>query len=537
METMAAETSHEARRARPSLLPTPYVDQGLLERLARRAFVAGAREMMPVRSPFTGEPLAHVPLCTPEDVEQAVLRARAAQTSWAGAPWSTRKKVLLRLHDLILKRQDEILDVIQLESGKSRPHAYEEVADVAIVCRYYAHHGRSHLKPRRRRGALPLLTATWEYHHPRGVVGFISPWNYPLTLAVTDALPALLAGNAVVLKPDRQTPFSALWASQALEEAGLPADLFQVVTGAGSKLGGPLIEHVNYIGFTGSTATGRTIAEQAGKQLIGASLELGGKNPMLVLADANLEAAARGAVRGCFANAGQLCISIERLYIHSSVYDPFVTKLVEDTQKQKLGAALSYDMDIGSLSSDSQLAVVSQHVGDAVSKGARVLAGGRPRPDLGPLFYEPTILEGVEPGMDVYNQETFGPVVSLYRFDTEDEGVERANATNYGLNASIWSRDTRRARRLATRIQAGTVNVNEEYAATWASLDAPMGGYKDSGLGRRHGREGILKYTESQTVAVQRLMPIAAPEGVSQATFSRFMTSALKILKRLPGLR
>ena len=325
---------------------------------------------------------------------------------------------------------------------------------------------------------------------------------------MSDAIPALLAGNGVVLKPDAHTPFTALVAVELLSEAGLPRELFHVVTGPGPLLGPPLIEKVDYLMFTGSTATGRLIAEQCGRRLIGFSAELGGKNPMLVLADANLDKTVDGATRACFSNSGQLCISTERLYVEDAIYDQFVPAFINRVTSMRLGAGLTWDAEMGSLISQQQLDIVTRHVDDAVAKGARILAGGKARPDLGPLFYEPTILEGVTDDMDLAHHETFGPVVALHRVRDADHAIQRANHTRYGLNASIWSTPARGAQ-LATHIHAGTVNVNDGYSATWASYDAPMGGMKDSGTGRRHGREGILKYTQSQTIAVQRGIPSA----------------------------
>jgi succinate-semialdehyde dehydrogenase/glutarate-semialdehyde dehydrogenase len=445
--------------------------------------------------------------------------------------------VLLRFHDLLLAHREEILDVLQLEGGKARRYAFEELLDTANVARYYGNIAPRVLRPRRRQGAFPLLTRTWEHHPPRGLAGFIAPWNYPLTLGITDAMPALAAGNAVLIKPDLQTPFSTLLAVELLEEAGLPRDLAHVVTGEGAELGPALIREVDSLTFTGSTTTGRLVARQAGERLIDASMELGGKNALIVLDDADLERAVPGAVNACFSNAGQLCISAERLYVHERLYDTFVPQFVRATKALKLGAALDYTADIGSLVSQKQLDASVRHVSEATAKGARVLAGGRVRPDIGPYFYEPTILEGVTPEMAVCADETFGPVVSLYRFATEDEAIAKANDSPYGLSASVWTRNVRRGHRIAMKLQAGTVNVNEGYAAGFGSVDAPMGGFKNSGVGRRHGEQGLLKYTEAQTVAIQRLLPIGAPPFVSQERYARAMIAALKLLRRLPGIK
>ena len=310
-----------------------------------------------------------------------------------------------------------------------------------------------------------------------------------------------------------------------------------MVTGKGSELGTPLIDNVDFITFTGSTATGRVVARQAGERLIGCSLELGGKNSMIVMADADFDQTVEGALRGSFSNTGQLCISIERLYVHRDLYDRFVTRFAARADEMTLGPEFDYAVDLGSLASRQQLDAVTAHVEDAMVKGATLLAGGRARPDIGPYFYEPTVLENVTDQMDLCSEETFGPVVAVHPFEDVDEVVERANDTDYGLNASIWTGDTSKGEELATRLETGTVNINEAYAAAWGSMDAPMGGFKASGLGRRHGAEGIVKYTESQTVAVQRLVPIAAPEGVEEESYSRLMTNALWLLKRIPGIR
>jgi succinate-semialdehyde dehydrogenase/glutarate-semialdehyde dehydrogenase len=520
--------------ARPA---TNYDVGRLLETLANRVVAADPSRHREITNAMTGEPLGRVPHCSPADVVAAAARARAVQSGWAARPIAERAAVLLRFHDLVLRRQHEVLDLIQLENGKARRHAFEEVLDVAITARYYAHTAEQYLRPKRRQGVQLMLTEVWEHHHPKGLVGIISPWNYPLTLGISDAIPAIVAGNAVVTKPDDRTPFSALWAVQLLEEAGMPAGLVQVVTGPGSELGTPIIEQSDFLMFTGSTDVGRNVAQQAAARLIDCSMELGGKNALLVLDDADPAKAASGAVRAAFSNAGQLCISVERIYVARPLWDVFVEKFVAATKSLTLSATLDYTAGMGSLINAKQLQTVIEHVDDAVAKGATVLAGGRARPDIGPHFYEPTILAEVREGMTAFADETFGPVVSLYPVENEQEAIEKANDSAYGLNFAVWTSDPARGRRVAAQLQAGTVNVNGAYAAAWGSVDAPMGGMKDSGLGRRHGEHGILKYTESQTIATERLLPVGAPDGVRGDLYARAMTTGLRMLRRLPGVK
>lgn len=464
---------------------------------------------------------------------EAFDRARAAQPAWAAVPVRKRAAVLLRFHDLVLARQAEVLDLIQLETGKARLHAHEEVQAVAVSARHYGRKAPSYLRPKGHTGAMPTLTKVTELRQPRGVVGQIAPWNYPLELSVGDALPAFVAGNALVMKPDTETALTALWARDLLIEAGLPAEVFQIVLGEGPVVGPEVVRHADYVSFTGSTRTGREVARGAADRLVGVSLELGGKNAMLVLHDADVEKAAAGAVRACFSSAGQLCISIERLYVHASIADDFVERFAARTRAMRLGSSLSYGADMGSLVGERQLETVQRHVDEAVAKGAVLVAGGTARPDIGPLFYEPTILDGVEAPMAVCGEETFGPVVSIYRFTDEEQAIAEANATAYGLNSSVWTKDARRGHSVAARLRTGTVNINEGYAPAYGSAQAPMGGMKDSGLGRRHGSEGILKYTEAQTVAHQRLVPMAPSLGMDDEKYAAFMTRSLKVMKAL----
>lgn len=522
--------NNSADRELPRALPAEVAD-----RLAARA-VAGGAPSVEVHAPATGAKIVDLPQSSPDDVETAFATARIAQREWAARPIAERTAVFKRFHDLLLAEQSDILDLIQTESGKSRPHAFDEVSDVTVNARFYAAVAKSVLDTQGRRGAFPILTQASEIRRPKGVVAVISPWNYPLALSASDALPAIIAGNAVVSRPDNQTALTALWANELAERAGLPAGVWQVVLGRGSTIGSELIARADYVDYTGSTAVGRTIGEQAAARLIGCSLELGGKNPMLVLADADVTKAADGAVRACFASAGQLCESIERLYVHTDVYDEFVAAFVERVEKIRLGANLAYDSDMGSLTFERQLTSITAHVEDARAKGATVLAGGRPRPDLGAYFYEPTVLADVTPDMDVFADETFGPVVSIYRTESDDDAVAKANDSAYGLNASVWSRSTSHGRSVAARLDAGSVNVNEGFIAAWGSVDASSGGLGDSGSGRRHGTVGILKYTDSQTIAVQHLLPIAPLPGMSDETWAKTMTLAFRAM-RLIGLK
>lgn len=486
-------------------------------------------------NPANGQKLADVAACQPADVDRAVQAARRAFESgvWAQQHPRERKRVLLRLAALIDQHSEELALLETLDMGKpiSDALAYD-LPETATCFAWYAEAIDKQYDEIAPTGPDALATITRE---PLGVVAAVVPWNYPLMMASWKVAPALAAGNSVLLKPAEQSPLSALRLAELAAEAGIPPGVFNVLPGLGPVTGQALGLHmdVDCLAFTGSTATGKRVAAQAAERLIGCSLELGGKNPLLVLRDASIERASEGAVRACFSNAGQLCVSTERLFIADEVYDQFVARLVARTEALTLGAGHDWAIDMGSLISQDQLDTVVRHVEDAVAKGATVLTGGKHRPDLGPFFYEPTILEGVTPDMECYGNETFGPVVAVHRFQDETEAISLANEGTYGLNAAVFSKDGKRARAIAREIKCGTVNINEGYGATFGSIDAPMGGMRESGMGRRQGAEGIHRYTEAQAVATQRVWGFTPPPGVSNELFAKVLTLNERVMGKI----
>ncbi|WP_067823156.1 succinic semialdehyde dehydrogenase [Nocardia inohanensis] len=514
----------------------PAPDSAVFDRLRRLVALDDpeARPALDVETVFTGEPLSTMPIGTAEDVASAMRKARRAAAAWAATSPKHRAEIIDRYRVLVLRNRDALLDLAQAETGKSRAAALEDVLALLMQSRYFARIAPRLLKPRRVPGMMPGLTKTVVYQQPKGVVGVISPWNYPMALAIGDAIPALLAGNAVVLKPDSRTPYCALANAELLYEAGLPRELLAIVPGPGSVVGTAIVETCDYLMFTGSSATGRLLAQQCGSRLIGFSAELGGKNPMIVTAGANLDTVAKAAARACFANAGQLCLSIERIYVQDSVADSFTGKFLDAVAEIRLGAAYDFDTDMGSLISAAQLAEVSKHVEDARDKGATVLAGGRARPDLGPYFYEPTVLTGVTDDMLCARAETFGPVVSIYPVADAEAAIAAANDSEYGLNASVWAATPAAGQAIAARLHSGIVNVDEGYAPAIGSLAAPMGGMGSSGIGRRHGPQGLLKYTEPQTIALQRLLTLDPPPGLSNSRWQRLLAPVVNAIGALP---
>ena len=450
----------------------------------------GARETKTVTEVFTGNDLTTIPVGTADDVVAAFQRARAAQVRWAERPVKERCVIIDRFRELVADRRDHLMDIAQAETGKARSAAQEDVLDMIANARYYTKEAADLLAPKRVQALLPGIVKTVVNHHPKGVIGVIAPWNYPMALSISDAIPALLAGNAVVVKPDSLTPFCTLANAELLYEAGLPPELFAVVPGPGSVVGSAIVDNCDYLMFTGSSATGATLAEQCGRRLIGFSAELGGKNPMIVTKDADLPRAAKAALRACFSNAGQLCIAIERIYVEREVAEQFTAAFTAHIRGMTLSTAYDFSADMGSLISEDQMKTVVGHVEDAKGKGAKVIAGGHKRPDIGPTFFEPTVLTDVTDEMDCARNETFGPVVSIYPVDSVEEAIEKANDSEYGLNASVWAGSKAQGEAIAARLRTGTVNVDEGYALAFGSTAAPMGGMKSSGVGRRHGPRG-----------------------------------------------
>jgi len=486
-----------------------------------------------VLAPFTGEVLHELPLSSADDVVEAAASARVAQRAWRAAGFAHRRAVLLRAHDLLLERREELMDALQSETGKTRGQAFEEIFSGATVTRYYAVSARSTLATKRRRAGIPLVVATRVGYTPKGLVGVITPWNYPLSLSLMDVVPALAAGNAVVQKADNQGALSILASRRAFIDAGVPAALWPVLAGDGAEIGNAIVDNSDYVCFTGSTATGTTVGVRAAGRLIGASLELGGKNPLIVLDDVDPATAAANAVYSCYSSMGQLCVSIERIYVLRHVADSFTRAFVERVAQLKQGPAFDFSTDVGSLTTAAQLERVSAHVDDAVAKGAMLLTGGRARPDLGPFFYEPTVLADVTDDMLCAQGETFGPVVAIHVVQSEDEAIALANASEYGLNASVFGGSLPRARRVAERIDAGSVNINEGYRATFSSIDAPMGGMKQSGIGRRNGAEGLMRFVEARTVAEATGLVTLPRTGKEFAALAGALVSMLVLLKAL----
>jgi len=463
----------------------------------------GARRMIS-RNPATGETLREFECASTAEVHAAVERARAAQPAWAQLGVRPRLEILRRFQRLLHQNQDDVARTVTRENGKPQVEALlTEVLVVLDAARFLLENAHAVLRPEPvPHGNLVMKTkSAYLIREPYGVVGIISPWNYPFSTPATEGLAALVAGNAVVVKPSEFTPLAALELASLLHQAGVPSDIFQVVVGEGLA-GAALVEApIDKIIFTGSVRTGKRVGEAAAKKLLPVLLELGGKDPMLVLDDADLDVVTSAALWGAFMNAGQTCLSVERCYVHRSLYAKFLAAVVEKTGKLRVGNGMVPGTDMGPMIHEQQLRVVEAHVADAIERGARLLAGGRRLPELGPNFYAPTVLADVTHEMLIMREETFGPVLPVMQFTTDDEAVGLANDSEFGLAASVWTSDRRRGEALARRIEAGTVMVNDVISCFGIS-EAPHGGVKSSGLGRAHGRLGLeemvrIKYVDS----------------------------------------
>jgi succinate-semialdehyde dehydrogenase/glutarate-semialdehyde dehydrogenase len=478
-------------------------------------FPTGVQVQSQVQSidPATGEVWREYDSASPQQVQAAVAKAQSAQKSWGALPINKRFLPLRKFFHLVFDRRLEIAALITRENGK--PAAEALVAEVIVgldLLRYYLRYAPVWLRSQHlpHQNIALKMRRGYVHHEPLGVIGIISPWNYPFMLPLGGTVAALAAGNAVVLKPSEFTPAIALEIEKLLHEAGLPESVFQVVGGDGSTGAALAASDINKIVFTGSAATGKKVAAAAAEKLIPVVMELGGSDPMLVLRDANLERAASGAIWARFMNCGQSCVAVKRVFVEQEIYGAFVDKVVEKVKRLRLGPGNHPETEIGPLIRERQIAALESQLNDAIVKGATVLCGGKRRPDLGPLFFEPAVVVDVNTTMKVLQEETFGPLLPIVPVRDIEEGIALANATPYGLSASVWTANLQRGRELAQRLEAGSVLINDA-VSHFGACEAPIGGVKASGYGRTHGREGLMEMVRTKYLDVEPITFLCKP--------------------------
>jgi acyl-CoA reductase-like NAD-dependent aldehyde dehydrogenase len=484
-----------------------------------------------VENPATGELIGHVEDMDAAQVGRLVERARAAQPAWHALGFDRRARALKQLRSWLIENRDRLVGTIVAETGKAREDAL--LGELWYVCDalgFWGRKSREYLADERIKSRSPFLLGKKLFvrYRPMGVVGVIGPWNYPLSNSFGDAVPALAAGNSVILKPSEVTPLTSVLMEEAWNAAGLPEDVLLVATGRG-ETGAALVDGADMVHFTGSTATGKKVMARAAETLTPVSLELGGKDPMIVLSDADLERAANMAVQWSMANGGQICMAVERVYVEEPVYDQFVSKVVSKVSALRQGApGAGGSVDVGAVTFPPQADIIERHVKDAVDKGARLLAGGKRREGQG-RFFEPTVLTEVDHTMQVMTDETFGPVLPVMKVADAEEAVRLANDSRYGLNSSVFTKDIEKGERIARRLEAGNSCVNDALI-NYLAHEAPFGGTNESGLGKRHGPEGIRKYCGSQTVLVTRFGPKKEPGMYPYTPFKAKLFERLMVL-------
>src|SRR3954447_20097539 len=463
-----------------------------------------ATQTIDVENPATGAVIRTLPITAPDEVRAMAERARAAQPGWEALGFEGRGRVLRRMQKWVVDHADQVVQTIMDETGKTHEDAsVVELAYGAGALGFWAKHAADYLADEKVRTSNPFVLGRKLVvrYRPVGVVGVIGPWNYPMTNSFGDAIPALAAGNAVLLKPSEVTPLTSLMLAEAFRECGMPEHVLQIPIG-GAETGAALVDQVDMIMFTGSMATGKKVMAKAAETLTPVSLELGGKDPMLVLADADLERAANAAVSYGMNNSGQVCISVERVYVEEPVYDEFLSRVTDKVTALRQGPpGAPGSVDVGAIIFPPQIDLIQAHVDDAVAKGARVVTGGNRVEGAAGLFFEPTVLADVDHSMRCMSEETFGPTLPVMRVADGDEAIRLANDGPYGLQASVWARDAERGEALARRVEAGVCCVNDAQV-NYVALELPMGGWKASGLGSRHGPDGIRKYTKRQSLMI-----------------------------------